>query len=263
MSCSTSGAMVGTIWKALAPVPMTATALAVQVGAVDPLRRVHRQSFERVAPRDVGEFRAVELAHRADQGVGLEGLGGADPVARDRADLDEPACRLVVPAGAHHLGAEADVVGDAVLLHAALEVALQLGLLGEELGPAVVGGERVAVEVVAHVDPAAGEAVLVPGAADPRVLLDDRVGDAGLSQADAGEHPRHPGPDDHHAEGRLRLGGHRVERRHPPGVGPVELELLEHQRHVLVGDLLRHEEVHHLVHDLGRGRGREHAPPSR
>ena len=94
----------------------------------------------------------------------------------------------------------------------------------------------------------------------PRVLLDHRVGDAGLSQADAGEQPRHAGPDDHHAEGRLRLGGHRVERRHPAGVGPVELELLEHHRHVLVGDLLRHEEVHHLVHDLGRGRRREHAP---
>ena len=42
--------------------------------------------------------------------------------------------------------------------HHALEVGLQLGLLGEELGPGVVGREGVAVEVVADVDPKVADA---------------------------------------------------------------------------------------------------------
>jgi hypothetical protein len=88
-----------------------------------------------------------------------------------------------------------------------LEVGLDLRLLGEVLGPVVGGLERVAVEVVAHVDPAPGVGVLVPGAADTGVLLDDRVGDAGLLQPDAGQHARLAGTDHEDRQRGPGLGG--------------------------------------------------------
>ena len=72
---------------------------------------------------------------------------------------------------------------DAVLLEDPLEVRLELGLLGEELGPVVGGLEAVAVEVVADVDPGAGVAVLPPGAAGAGVLLDDDEREARLAAA--------------------------------------------------------------------------------
>ena len=166
------------------------------------------------------------------------------------AQADRPLRRVVVPHRCAHFGAEADVLDDAVLPRGVLEVALEFGLTGEELGPVVVGREGVAVEVVADVDAAAGVAVLEPGAAGGRVLLDDRVRDAGVAEADAGEDARHAGADHHD----VRCGFHVVvDRRAPVAValvGSVEFQFLEDQRHVLGCHRFRDEELHHAVHRL-------------
>ena len=218
--------------------------LAGQIGPIDPPGRVHGQPGEVVAPVDVGELGPVELAHRADQRVGLDDLAVVLDVAVGgcrRLQLDRPAGAVFVPDRSTHLGGEADVVGHPVALEAVLEVGLQLGLAGEVLAPVVVGRERVRVEVVAHVHPGAWIAVLVPGAAHPGVLLDHRVGDPGLAQPDGGQQPGHAGADDHHVEGphAVVVGAGPVGPGHGSGVDPVELELLADQAQVLIGHRLR------------------------
>ena len=72
------------------------------------------------------------------------------------------------------------MVTNAELVDAAAEVGVQLGLRRVEVRPVVALGERVAVVVVGDVHPAARVGVLLPGAADVVVLLEDRVVDAGL-----------------------------------------------------------------------------------
>ena len=231
--------------------------LAGQVGAVDPLRGVHGESGERIATLDIGELRPVELAHRADERRRRQVLG-VTLVATCGAHLDGPAGRGLVPRRTHDLGREPHPIGDAVLVEAPLEVRLQLGLLGEELGPGVVGCERVRVEVVADVDAAPGIAVLEPGATDPGVLLDDRELDAGLGETDAGEQARHTGPDHDHSETAGRTTADVDVFGLDAGIDTVELELLQQHRQVLVGHRLDDEEVHHLLDELGPGRRRQH-----
>jgi hypothetical protein len=137
-------------------------------------------------------------------------------------------------------------------------VGLELGLLREELGPVVARLERITVEVVAHVDAAARVAVLVPGAADARVLLEDRVRDAGFLEPDPREQPRLAAADHDHGKLCARRGGHVVPVERAL-VAAGELHLLEHHRHVLVGHLGADEPAHHLADQLGSGRRRQHA----
>jgi hypothetical protein len=79
------------------------------------------------------------------------------------------------------------VVGDSVPMHDAVEVRLQLGLLGEVLRPVVGRLEAVAVEMIPDVDARARIGVLPPGSAHSGVLLDDGVGNARLLHPDRGE----------------------------------------------------------------------------
>ena len=143
---------------------------------------------------------------------------------------------------------------------AVLEVLAQLVALREELRPVVVGRERVGVEVVGDVDATAGIAVLQPGAADPVVLLDDHVGNAGVLETDRREQAGHPGADDHHPERRAPFVGHRrpVDRAR---VAAVERHLFEKHRDVLVADLVADHEAHHGAHGLERRRRGQRAPP--
>ena len=132
-----------------------------------------------------GQLRPVELADRADHGAGVERLLGAVGGAHDA----RATRRRRRPRWPSTTSVAKRMCADQLVAFActSLEVRLQLGLLGEVLGPVVGGLEGVAVEVVADVDAAAGVAVLAPGAADAGVLLDDRERDAGLLQPDAGE----------------------------------------------------------------------------
>ena len=229
--------------------------LARVVDGVVPLRRMERGACERVTPRDVGKLRSIELSDRGDHGAGLAGLGRAV----GGACLDRPRGAVLVPGGADHLGLPSDVRCQLVALHHPPEVGLQLRLPGEELAPVVGRLERVAVEVIADVDPGARVRVLVPGAARRGVLLDDRERDAGLAQPDTGQEARHAGADHDDREGGPVLGREVVEVD-PAGVEAVQLELFQHHRHVFGADLLADEEVHHLLHQLGVRIGREHAP---
>ena len=97
---------------------------------------------------------------------------------------------VVVEARLGHLASEADALAQPELLGHALEVGQQVGLGREARHPVVGLREGEAVELVGHVDPAAGVHVLEPGAADVVVLLED--GDRRRRPGGAGA-PR-PGP---------------------------------------------------------------------
>ena len=107
---------------------------------------------------------------------------------------------VVVPGRLGDLGLPQHMAADVVLVHHALEIRLQFGLFGEEVRPLIGRLEAVAVEVVGHVDPRAGVGVLVPGAADARVLLDDRERDAGLLEPDPRQQSRLTASDDDDGE---------------------------------------------------------------
>ena len=167
MRCSTSAAMVGTIWNALAPGADHRHPLAGEVGAVDPLRRVHGEARRRSrGPAMSGSLGRLSWPTALMTALAARVVGRAVVGAGGR---DRPPRRRLVPAGRGRPRCSKRMwSATPKSSHAPLEVGLQLGLLGEELGPLVVGGERVAVEVVAHVDPAARVAVLEPGAARRR-----------------------------------------------------------------------------------------------
>ena len=85
----------------------------------------------------------------------------------------------------------------------AMKYSQQLGLLAVELAPVIGWLERIAVLVAADVDSCSRIAVLPPGAAGTRVLLDDDERQACLLKADAGKDPGHAATDDHDRGRRL------------------------------------------------------------
>ena len=87
--------------------------------------------------------------------------------------------------------------------------------------------------MVGDVHPAAGIGVLLPGAADVVVLLEDREVDAGLLQAVGGDDPAHPGADDGDVERPVR--GQLVSAPlRGAQVVAVQCQLLDEHLHVLV-----------------------------
>ncbi len=179
-------------------------ALAAQVDVVTPFCGMERRPLEGPDPLDLRDPRLVELADRAHDGIGLDGLLGAILPA----DFDTPDGAGLIPAQALDPGLETDVLLQAVLGRNAAEVFQQLRLRREVLRPAMVRLEGIAVHVVGIVDPAAGIGVDQPGAAHVGVGLDDLERHARLAQANAGQQARHPRPDHQHlqpARGLLQL----------------------------------------------------------
>ena len=115
------------------------------------------------------------------------------------------ALRLVIP-GFGHFDSEPDVFSQIVFVGDALEIIPELVALGEEVRPVVIGLEGVGIKMVRRIDAAAGIDVLVPGAADGVVLLQDDEGDAGLLQLNPGIKPGHAGADDDDLGIRARRG---------------------------------------------------------
>ena len=104
--------------------------------------------------------------------------------------------------------------------------------------------------MAADVDPCAGIVVLPPGAARALVLLDDREGQPGLRQADAGEDPAHAAAD--HDDRRRGLLDVRdlVAPGDLPAVAALELHVVEEQAGQLALDGTPAEEPHHLLQQL-------------
>ncbi len=100
------------------------------------------------------------------------------------------------------------------------------------------------------VDAGAGVAVLPPGAAGARVLVDDREGQPGLLQADAGQDPAHAAADDDDGRrGLLRLRD-LVAPGDLPAVTALELQVVEEEARQLALDGTPAEEGHHLLQQV-------------
>jgi hypothetical protein len=227
-------------------------ARAVEGGVVIPLRGVERHAGERVEARDLGEVRTVELAHRAHHRVDHEGLVATVGIAND----DRPRGGSVVPRGRARLGAEADVLLHTEVAGAVAEVPVEHPLVGVVERPVVPLRKGVAVVVVRVVDSATRIRVLVPGAADVVVLLDDGVGDAGLLEPVRGEDARHAGADDQHGEVAVGIEVGLAPLRAAAVVTP-QRELLLQQRHVVVHVGAAHDVLHDLHEVVARRRRRE------
>ena len=197
MRCSTSSAIAGAIWNPLAPAPIIATRLPAQVDRVVPLRGVEGGPVEVGLPRDGRHVGSVELPDGADDRARRQ-RRRRPSVGSARRTVHVDVASSQVDFG--DLGLPPHVRPDAVLVHHAFEVGLQFGLFGEEVRPLVGRLEAVAVEVISDVDPRARVGVLVPGAADARVLLDDGERNAGLLEPDGGEQSRLAAADDDDGE---------------------------------------------------------------
>ncbi len=140
-----------------------------------------------------------------------------------------------------------------MLVHHAAEVALQLGLFGEEMRPVIAGLEAVAVEVVGDVDARARIAVLPPCSTRAGVLLHDGERNVGLPQANTGQDSRFAAADDDHRHLRGAVG---VQRSRPARIDALEVHLLGEQRQIVVGHAFADRPVHHFPDQLGRQRRR-------
>jgi hypothetical protein len=164
---------------------------ALKFVVVVPLRRVEHRPLEVVDPLDLGNRRLGQPSHSADQEVRRE-------LAARRADAPDPLA--LVPGSLGHLMSEADVVDDAELMSAAVEVLADLRLLRVGARPVRVGRERVGVERRRDVALTARVRVVAPSSTEfVGALEHDEVVDPLLQQPcrhpDAGE----PGADDRHA----------------------------------------------------------------
>ena len=218
--------------------------LVAQVHRVVPLAGMECRPGEVLLPVDVRQVGPVELSDCADHRARREFRRLAVAVAR----ANRP-CRIgVVPRRLGHLGLPADVRRDVVFLHDALEIGVQLGLFGEEVRPVIGRLEAVAIEVISHVDARTGVGVLVPRAADARVLLHDGERNAGLLEPDPRQQAGFTASD--HDDSEVLAGGlSRGVRR--PGVAAVEFHLLEHHRDVFGRHRFANQPLHHLVQQLG------------
>ena len=227
--------------------------LAGQVDIVAPAGGVKTLAGEAVGALDLRNARPVELAHRGDQGVGLQGFAPAVGGSH----LDPPFRPRLVEHRLFDLGLEADMAAQAVLVGDAAEIVEQDRLGGIELREVVIGLERIGIHVVLVIDAAAGIDVLVPGAAQIGVLFENGERHARLLQADAGEQARHAGPDNDHlqlAGGPLQFGRGPVRRL---GVRAVQGQLIGEEGLVIGGDIGAGHPVHHLAHGGGRRRRRQ------
>ena len=127
---------------------------------------MERAAGERFEAREGGNGRAVELPDRRDQDLRRE------PLVSRRSQAPETGAGLEASAG--DLDAEAHVAQEAVLVGAALHVREDLGLRGPLARPVDVLLEREAVRARGDVARRARIAVVAPGAAEARGLLEDR-----------------------------------------------------------------------------------------
>ena len=184
--------------------------------------------------------RAVELAHRADQGVDAHGRDAA--VAG--ADGHLPLLSGLVEASLGHLAAEADALAQAEILGGALQVGQQVGLRREAGGPLVGLREGEAVQLIRHIDAAARVDVLEPGAADVAVLLEQRHCDAGLAQAVRRRQARRTGTDHGAPEATVTADVGRVPRRFP-WIAAGKREFLGQEPVPVCGGLRSDQETEH------------------
>ena len=227
--------------------------LAPEIHIVAPAGRVERNALERLAPRDRGERRAVQLADRADDRLCLERL-----LALRRAQAQRPRAALLAPLGRRDLGLEADVLAQPEAIGAGPEVVEQHLLRGVVLRPVLALGERVAVEVVGHVDAAARIGVLPPRAAHVGILLEDHERHARLLEPVGGHDAGHAGADHRHLEGRVGRQLSEAPARRPEVVA-VHRELLEEQGEIVLDHLVPHDEGEDPAHGVLIGFGRRHA----
>ncbi len=103
--------------------------------------------------------------------------------------------------------------------------------------------------MIRRIDAAAGIAVLIPGAANGVVLLEDDKGDAGLAQLNAGVEAGHAGSDDDDF-GVLQRGraGRPAPLQAPRGQA-VAGQILAHHRDVVVGHRFAGRDRHHLAQE--------------
>jgi hypothetical protein len=222
---------------------------------VVPAGGVERRPGEGPVALDLGRVpRAVQLPHRADHGVGGQGL-----LAVAAAHLQRPEAVGLRPGGRDDLGPEADVRPQPEGVGAVPEVVEQDVLGGEVQRPVVALGECVAVVVVGVVDPASRIGVLVPRAADVAVLLQDHELDSRLLQPVGGEQAGHARADHRHPEVEVRSHLGLVPARGPPVLAPVGQLLLQERQvlgHLRPADRVLHDPQQHVVR--GR-RGRDRA----
>ena len=159
-----------------------------------PFGRMPGRAAETVLTFNLGNARPVQLTHCADHRVCFDGFGTS--VVSD-SDLPEPAG--LIETGTLHLGVETDVSTQLILVGGVGKVLFEHWLRGKVLWP-VLGPERVGVDVIGAVHPAARIGVLQPGTADIGVLFDYHKVDARLLQPDGAQQTGHSGTDDQYLE---------------------------------------------------------------
>ena len=199
-----------------------------QLHRVVPGGRVEGRAREALLASDGGKRRTVQLPDRADDAVDdlgrLGAVGGADG--------QRPLGRGLVEARLGHLAPEADALPQPEVLRRRLEVGQQVGLGREAGDPVVRLGERVAVQLVGHVDPAAGVDILEPRPADVAVLLEHRDRHTGLAQAVRRRQARGARADDGAAKIGSEVG---AAPRRSARIGSFERELLTQEPLPLLG----------------------------
>ena len=146
-----------------------------------------------------GDRRLVHLGQAAG---GRNQVAGGDRGAVRR--VDDPAVAALVEAAPLHAGAELHVAAQVETVRDVIEVALELRLGGEPLGPVPIPleflGERVAVVPALDVAAGAGIAVPVPRPADAVALLEQPHREPQAAQPVQHVQPGRPRPDDDRVE---------------------------------------------------------------
>ena len=159
----TLSAIVWITWIPVAPMPTTPTRLpARSTGSFGHFAVKSELALERLLPGEDRRQRRREHAAAGDEELRVDRLA---LVGRER-----PAAGLLVEAGARDRRVEHDVLAQVETVGDVVQPALDLRLAGEFLAPAPalveILGEQVLVDVAFGIEPRAGIAVPVPGAAD-------------------------------------------------------------------------------------------------
>ncbi len=223
-----------------APGADDADSLAAQIVFMLPASAVKRRAGKAVCALDRRQIGPVELPDGADDRVG--GVGLRLVVVSDR---DLPAAAGFIKACFGHFGLETDVLPQLEVSGGVGKVLSQDGLRRKMLRP-VFGPEGIGVGMVGAIDPAAGIGVLVPGATDVAVFLDDLERDPCFFEADCRQQPGHASANDQHLKfGAGRLGN--VEYfRLQVGILAVHRELFGEELDVVLLSVLANQKLQHF-----------------
>ena len=219
-----------------------------KVKIIGPAGRMKRRPVELFHARNIGHPRCIQRTGSTHDNICLNDICAAVRCSH----FDRPGRRRFVPCRFQHLSVEATLFVHPILTHHPFEVRPKFRLPTEVFAPVIRWLERVAVEVTTDVDAGTGIPVVAPCSSGTVGLLDDRVRNARLIEANSRQEPGLTASDHNDMKRVANLLRNLVFPRDCSAIGTIEMKVIGKHRYNCGIHRCRGHEVHEFFDQFGR-----------